>query len=149
MSQDDAQSSNSSQIKANFTSDWIFAVTWADSWKESHESEIEILLDSGAYDHVCGPEFAANIPLLPRLDTGVLRNADGNEIPTHGRRRVRFQLEDGQTAAVEFQVMNVKRCISSIGRLIDQGFGVDFEKQVIVGPGEGKYEYTERVEFAT
>ena len=113
-------------------------MTWADSWKESHESEIEILLDSGAYDHVCGPEFAANIPLLPRLDTGVVRNADGSEIPTHGRRRVRFQLEDGQTAAVEFQVMNVKRCIFSIGRLIDQGFGVDFEKQVLVGPGGRK-----------
>ena len=135
MSQDDAQSSNSSQIVDNFTSDWIFAVTWADIWKESHESEIDIILDSGAYDHVCGPEVAAHILLLPRWDTGVVRNADGSEIPTHG---LRFQLEDGQIAAVEFQVINVKRCIFSIGRLIEQGFGVDFEKQVLIAPGGRK-----------
>ena len=69
VSQDDAQSSNSSQIVANFTSDWIIAVTWADNLEEIYESEVEILLDSGAYDHVCGPEFAVHSPLLPRLDT--------------------------------------------------------------------------------
>ena len=103
VSQNDAQSSNSSQIVVNFTPDWIFAVAWAE-----------------AYDHVSGLEFAAHIPVLPRFDTGVVRNADGSEIPTHGRRRVRFQLENGQTAAVEFEVMNVKRCIFSIGRLIDK-----------------------------
>ena len=131
---DTAQSSNSSQIVANFTSGWIFAVTWADNLEEIYESEVEILLDSGAYDHVCGPEFAVHSPLLPRLDTGIVRNADGSEIPAHGRRRVRFRLEDGQTASVKFQFMNVKRCIFSIGRLVEQGFGVDFEKQILTGP---------------
>ena len=63
-----------------------------------------------------------------------MRNADGSEIPTHGRRRVRFRLEDGQIASVEFQVINVKRCIFSIGRLIEQGFRIDFEGQVLTRP---------------
>ena len=58
VSQEDSESSNNSQIVANFTSDWIFAVTWADNLEEICESEVEILLDSGAYDHVCSPEFA-------------------------------------------------------------------------------------------
>ena len=132
--QDDAQSSSSSQIVAYLTSDWIFAVTWADNLEEIYESEVEILLHSGAYDHLCGPEIAVHSPLLPRLDSGTVRNADGSEIPTHGRRRVRFRLEDGQVASVEFQVMNVKRCIFSIGRLIEQAFGIDFEKQILTGP---------------
>ena len=134
VSQEDSQSSNNSQIVASFTSDWIFAVTWAHNSEEICESEVEILLDSGAYDHVCSPEFATHSPLLPRLDTGVVRNADGSEIPTHGRRRVRFRLEDGQIASVEFQVMNVKRCIFSIGHLIEQDFRTDFERQVLTGP---------------
>ena len=116
VSQEDSQSSNNRQIVANFTSDWIFAVTWAASLEEIYESEVKILLDSGAYDHVCIPEFANHSPLLPRLDTGTVRNADGSEIPTHG------------------QVMNVKRCIFSIGRLIEQGFKIDFERQVLTGP---------------
>ena len=114
----------------HFTPYWIFAVTWADNLEEIYESDVEIILDSGACDHVCSPEFATHGPLLPRLDTGVVRNADGSEIPTHGRRRVRFRLKDGPTASVEFQVMNVKQCIFSIGRLIEQGFRTDFERQV-------------------
>ena len=66
--------------------------------------EVESLLDSGAYDRVCSPEFANHSPLLPRLDTGMVSNADGSEMPTHGRRRVRLRLEGGQMASVEFQV---------------------------------------------
>ena len=38
VSQEDSQSSNNSQIVANFTPDWIFAVTWADNWEKIHES---------------------------------------------------------------------------------------------------------------
>ena len=73
--QDDSQSLNGSQKVANVTTDWIFAVTWADNWEKTHESEVEILLDSGAYVHVCIPEeFAIHSPLLPRWDTGVVRN---------------------------------------------------------------------------
>ena len=30
--------------------------------------------------------------------------------------------------------MNVKRCIFSIGRLIEQFFRIDFERQVLTGP---------------
>ena len=130
MSQEDSQSSNNSQIVANFTSDWIFAVTWAASLEEVCESEVENFQDSGAYDHVCSPEFANHSPLLPRLDTGTVCNAHGSEMPTHGR-RVRLRLEG---ASVEFQVMNVKRCIFNIGRLIEQGFRIDFERQVFTGP---------------
>ena len=63
-----------------------------------------------------------------------MRNADGSEIPTHGRRRVRLRLKGGQIASVEFQVMNVKRCIFSIGRLIEQGFRIDFARHVLTGP---------------
>ena len=132
--QDDSQSSNGSQKVANFTTDWTFAVTWADTWEETHESEAEIILNNGAHDHACSPELAVHSPLLPTLDTGVVRNADGSGKPTHGRRRVRFQLENGQTASVDFQVMNVKRCIFSIVRLIEQGFGIDFERQILTGP---------------
>ena len=109
-------------------------MTLAASLKEIYESEVEILMDRGAYDHVCSLEFANHSPLLPRLDTGTVRNADGSEIPTHRRRRVLFRLEDGQTASVEFQVMKVKRCIFSIGRLIEQVFRIDFERQVLPGP---------------
>ena len=119
-------------------------MTWADNWEEihgretlldgAHESEVETLLDSGACDHVCSPEFEVQSPLLPRLDTGVVRNANGGEIPTHGRRRVRLRLEGGQIASVECQVMNVKRWIFNIGRLIEQGFRIDFERQVLTGP---------------
>ena len=38
VSQEDSQSSYNSQIVANFTSDWIFAVTWAASLEEIYES---------------------------------------------------------------------------------------------------------------
>ena len=61
--QDDSQSSSSSQIIANFTSEWIFAVARADNWEKYHVSEAEILLDSGAYDHVCSPDFVTRRPL--------------------------------------------------------------------------------------
>ena len=63
-----------------------------------------------------------------------MRNADGSEITTHGRGRVRLRLEGGQIASVEFQVMNVKRYIFIIGRLIEQRFRIDFERQVLTGP---------------
>ena len=145
VSQEDSKSSNNSLIVANFTSDWIFAVTWADNSEEICESEVEILLDSGAYDHVCSPEFTTHSPLLTRLDTGVFRNADGSEIQTHRRRRVRFGLEEGQIASVEFQVMNVKRCIFSIGRLIEQGLSMYFERQVLTRP-DGRQAQTHRQE---
>ena len=50
VSQEDSQSSNNSQIVANVTSGWIFAVTWTASLGEIYESEGEIFLDRGAYD---------------------------------------------------------------------------------------------------
>ena len=133
VSQEDSQSSTNSQVVASFTSDWIFAVTRADNSEEICESGVEIFLDNGAYDHVCSPEFATHSSLLPMLDTRVVRNADGSEIPTRGRRQVRFRLEDGQIASVDFQVMNVKRCIFSIGRLKEQGFRIHVERQVLTG----------------
>ena len=30
--------------------------------------------------------------------------------------------------------MNVKRCVFRIGRLIEQGFGIDFERQILTAP---------------
>ena len=90
VSLEDSQSSNNSQIVASFTSDWIFAVTTA-SLEEIYESEAEILLDSGACDHVCSPEFANHSLLLPRLETGVVHSADGSEIPTHGSKTSPFR----------------------------------------------------------
>ena len=115
---------------ANFTSVWIFAVTWA----AIYESEVEFLLNSVAYDHVCSQ--GGRQPVLFFRGWTLARCAT----PVAARYRLTdegefvFRLENGQIASVEFQVMNVKRCIFSIKRLIEQGSRIDFERQVLKGP---------------
>ena len=82
--------------------DWIFAcLKEKDEELIVHESEVALLLiDSGAYDHVCPPDFC---PWFKSVETTVQREvaaADGTIMKQYGERTIRFALIDGGKVTV-------------------------------------------------
>ena len=66
-----------------------------------------LLVDSGADDHICHPDFATEFPL--KKSAGVkLRDVQGNPLSHHGTRHVNWSVGTrGQGANIDFQIADI------------------------------------------
>lgn len=87
-----------------------------------------LLVDSGAYAHVCPASFAAYAPTEQLQGLSTAMAADGRSLPVLGQKTVDMRLPTGQPVRVRFQVMNVRRPILSVRALRDHGVSVHFTK---------------------
>ena len=112
VSQEDSQSWNNSQIVASFTSDWIFAVTWETS--RGRNSPGQRCIRPRVQPRVRQPQSSSS-------KVGHWSGAQRRwQRDTDSRTKTSSFSTGGQIASVELQVRNVKRCIFSIGCLIEQ-----------------------------
>ena len=80
---------------------------------------VELLVDTGATEHVCGPQDFTHAVLTsgPRP---ALKTATGELLKHCGLRTVDFRCQ-GEELRVGFTVVDVKRPILSLSRLMDRG----------------------------
>ena len=80
---------------------------------------VELLVDTGATKHVCGPHDFTHAALKngPRP---ALKTAIGELLKHYGTRTVDFRCQ-GEELRVVFTVVDVKRPILSVSRLMDRG----------------------------
>ena len=81
-----------------------------------------LLIDSGAYTHVCPKDYAPDLPLesVPQLYT-----VTNKKIPVYGIKRVPYK-QDNFRIMIPHYVCDVKCPILSASRLLDGGYGLDF-----------------------
>ena len=88
----------------------------------------QILLDSGAFVHVCPAKYAEECPLQPATTDLALRSVTGKKLNIYGMREVRYDIWDEHGNAMElrikFYVADVRRAIVATSRLLDRGFDV-------------------------
>ena len=66
-----------------------------------------MLVDSGADDHNCHPEFAKESPLKRSVKL-TLRDVQGNPLSHHGTRHVNLRVgTQGQRANIDFQIADI------------------------------------------
>ena len=94
--------------------------------QDEHLPQEMLLVDSGAYTHVCPPTFAGQSPIVQGRGAMAALAADGRGLLVQGEKRVEFFLQDGQPIEVAFKVMNVKKPILSVSRLHEHGVDVHF-----------------------
>ena len=80
---------------------------------------IELLEDTGATEHVCGPYDFTHVK-LEKGPQPALKTATGEMLKHHGKRTVDFRSQ-GQELRVGFTVVDLKRPIMSASRLMDRG----------------------------
>eukprot|EP00972_Heterocapsa_arctica_P112120 16430014-Heterocapsa_arctica.AAC.1 len=76
-----------------------------------------VLIDSGAYTHVCPGNSAQAIPIRQATEIQPALSADGRPLQKWGTRDVVLELEDGETLKATYQVMNVSKVILSVAEL--------------------------------
>ena len=86
-------------------------------WRENEF--VELLVDTGATEHVCGPQDFTHAELTsgPRP---ALKTATGELVKHYSLRTVDFRCQ-GEELRVGFTVVDVKRPILSVSRLMDRG----------------------------
>ena len=120
---------------------WIFMVAPVGvkpgraAWQQ--ERGVLILVDSGAFTHVCPPNFAQHCPTERPHHPTEARTADGRSLYDGGTKRVPLRLQTGQEVVVPFSVRPVTKPIISVSELEERGFATHF------GAGGG---YIEKVE---
>ena len=85
-----------------------------------------LLLDSGAYTHVCPKAFAPEIPIVAGAPRVGGLTASGQGLTHIGTKEVNVQVWGGGVMRVKFEVMNVTRPLLSVGELQRQGWDVVF-----------------------
>ena len=88
---------------------------------------VELTIDSGAAEHVVGPQD------LPHLPTGTSRKhiqytmANGQKTSNKGEKHVKAVTRDGHEISFKAQVTDVHRPLMSVSRICDKGHRVVFE----------------------
>ena len=85
-----------------------------------------IMIDSGAFDHVCPQGFGSG---LVSSHLRKIVTATGSEVAHYGQRQVKFRVWDQHPAVATFHVCDVNRPIVSVGTLTDKGLAVHFDKK--------------------
>ena len=85
-----------------------------------------LLLDSGAYTHVCPKTFAPEIPIVSAAPRVGGLTASGQGLTHIGAKEVNVQVWGGGVMRVKFEVMNVTGPLLSVGELQRQGWDVVF-----------------------
>ena len=90
---------------------------------------IKVAIDSGAANHVAGPEDVEGFPILPsrasKKGLGFVA-ANGATIPNLGEAKVGMKEPGGRSINSIFQVAEVSRPLYSVSRICDEGCGVHF-----------------------
>ena len=106
---------------------------------------IEIMVDSGATETVCGPNDFPNIPMDhgPRYS---LRQGDGTELPFFGYKTVHGHTENNEAMTIKFMVVGVVRPIASVAKITENSDaevhfsakgGSYIERKIKNGKGKG------------
>ena len=88
------------------------------------DSYVLLLIDSGAFAHVCPTDFGKGLQQVTRRN---IVGAGGQKISHYGRREVKVYTDDGIPANIDFQVCEVRRHILSVGNLSRVGIRVYFD----------------------
>ena len=88
------------------------------------DSYVLLLIDSGAFTHVCPPDFGEG--LIP-TDKANIVGAGGEKISQYGARKVMLNTVDGGRVVMNFLVCDVRRPILSVGNLSKRGIRVYFD----------------------
>eukprot|EP00972_Heterocapsa_arctica_P039519 5820991-Heterocapsa_arctica.AAC.1 len=89
-----------------------------------------VLIDSGAFAHVCPLSFAPASPLQLVRESQPALSADGRPLRKWGKRNVVLELDDGETLRATFLVMNVSKVILSVAELRRDGWGNNFPDEL-------------------
>ena len=85
-----------------------------------------LLIDSGASTHVCPKDYAPDLPLRPCGESGPqLYTVTNKKIPVYGIKYVPCK-QDNFRIMIPYYVCDVKYPILSASRLLDRGYGLDF-----------------------
>ena len=88
----------------------------------------QLLLDSGAFVHVCPHRYAEEYDLLPATGELTLRSVTGKRLQIYGMREVKYDIWDERGTTMEltikFYVADVRRTIVATSRLLDRGYDV-------------------------
>ena len=107
-------------MEAHAQSGWLCELVVGSDDARVRECEfVELLVDTGATEHVCGPHDFTHAALKngPRP---ALKTATGELLKHYGTRTVDFRCQ-GEELRVGFTVVDVKRPILSVSRLMDRG----------------------------
>eukprot|EP00972_Heterocapsa_arctica_P112970 16434700-Heterocapsa_arctica.AAC.1 len=85
------------------------------------EGALFLLLDTGSFEHACPRFFRPDIPILPIDESMPARAANGAAMRVYGRKVVVFYLFDDRTITIDFVVMDVRRPLLSVGKLVEKG----------------------------
>ena len=99
-------------------SGWLCELVMGSDDTKVRENEcVELLVDTGATEHVCGPQDISHAALtsVPRP---ALKTATGELLKQYDLRTVDFRCQ-GEELRVGFTVVDVKRPILSVSRLMD------------------------------
>ena len=98
------------------SSSWCFA-----AMNTSRNPAGTLLVDGGADDHICHPDFAKEFPLKKTVN--LTRDVQGNPLSGHGTRHVNLRVgTQGQRANIDFQIADISDNIPSLGKLLRNGF---------------------------
>ena len=90
---------------------------------------IELTIDSGAAEHVVGPQDLPHIPMAPSRKHVQYTMANGHKTSNRGEQQVMAVTEGGQEITFKAQVTDVHRPLMSVSRICDKGNRVVFESQ--------------------
>ena len=113
---------------------WIFPVTNVDS----RQFVIVLLVDSGAFDHVCPRDFFPEVPMVPSplvLDCHGPAPMGAILVGHYGEKRVLLRLVNGRKVTITFQVLGVSRPILSAMKLRNRGYSTVIGAQPYLARG--------------
>ena len=110
----------STLMEGHAQSGWLCELeTGVEDSKVFENETIELLVDTGATEHVCGPQDFTHAA-LEKGPQPALKTATGELLKHYGTRTVDFRCQ-GEELRVGFTVVDVKRPILSASRLMDRG----------------------------
>ena len=86
---------------------------------------VMVLIDSGAFEHVC-PKWFGNAGILPE-NLRVIVGAGNHVIKHFGSKEVRFAVWGKRPTVAKFEVCEVRRPILSVGSLNQAGIKAEFD----------------------
>jgi hypothetical protein len=109
------------------------------------EERREILVDSGAFTHVCPEDFSRRAGTIPVRKKFSIRTASGQPVVHLGNRLVEIDAGGGQTLKFEFAVCaGIKRPIISVGAFVDQGVAVSFDEHAHIRVAQATLDLIQR-----
>jgi len=90
---------------------------------------VELVLDSACFDHACPQTFVPEIPIRQQGPYCVVRAANGKELQHFGRKMIDFLVLPGRSRIrIDFQVVDIRRALISVGKLVENDYTVEFGK---------------------